>query len=84
VVSARRAARELEITVSDSGCGILPENMERVFDRFYQEKARVPGIGVGLTISQAVVQAHGGRIWVESPGRDLGSTFHIALPVVQE
>jgi PAS domain S-box-containing protein len=80
VLSVRQNQEELEISISDSGCGILPENLERVFERFYQEKARVAGVGVGLTISKAIVEAHGGRIWAESAGRGLGSTIHIALP----
>ena len=80
VVSVRQNERELEICVSDPGCGIRPENLERVFERFFQEKARVAGVGVGLTISKAIVEAHGGRIRAESAGRGLGSTFHVTLP----
>jgi PAS domain S-box-containing protein len=80
VVSVRQNERELEISVSDPGCGIRPENLERVFERFYQEKARVAGVGVGLSISKAIIDAHGGRIRAESAGRGLGSTFYVTLP----
>jgi PAS domain S-box-containing protein len=80
VISARQNEEGLELAVSDPGQGILEENLEQIFERFFQEKPRVPGVGVGLTISQAIVQAHGGRLWAESAGRGLGSTFHLVLP----
>ena len=67
--------------MSDSGVGILPENLEHVFERFFQEKAGSNGIGVGLTICQRIVEGHGGRIWAESKGRGKGATFRIVLPV---
>lgn len=83
-VSAESRSGELEIVVSDCGQGILPENLDRVFDRFFQEKTRHHGVGVGLTISKTIVEAHGGRIWAESPGREQGATFRFTLPVEEE
>jgi signal transduction histidine kinase len=73
---------ETLITVQDSGDGILPENIDRVFERFFQEKTRYEGVGVGLAICKAIVEAHGGRIWAESAGRGQGAIFGFALPPV--
>lgn len=73
------------ITVKDTGVGIMPENLPRVFDRFYRQDSsrnrEIPGTGLGLAISQAIVQAHDGQIDVESLGKDQGSTFTITLPM---
>jgi signal transduction histidine kinase len=82
--------------VSDSGIGIDPEHHERIFDKFYQTgqvalhssgrtKFKGGGPGLGLAIVKGIVEAHGGRIWVESEGCDEtacpGSQFHVVLPV---
>jgi len=71
------------LSVRDSGIGIPPNQLRYVFDKFYRGDApavkRVPGTGLGLFICKSIVEAHHGRIWVESqPGR--GSTFYVALP----
>jgi signal transduction histidine kinase len=68
------------ISVSDTGKGISPADLERIFDRFHQaDEADRRGLGLGLYISKAIVDAHGGRIWAtSSPGR--GSTFTFTLP----
>jgi signal transduction histidine kinase/HAMP domain-containing protein len=76
--------REALISVSDEGIGIAPEDLARVFDRFYradgQAVRRAGGTGLGLSICQGIVQMHGGRIWAEStPGA--GSTFFFTLPL---
>jgi signal transduction histidine kinase len=86
----------VEVVVSDSGVGINLEDRERIFDKFYRvesidlhssskTKFMGAGPGLGLTIAKGIVEAHGGRIWVESPGHDPtecpGSHFHILLPV---
>lgn len=80
LVTAEPGEGELVIAVSDQGQGILPENLERVFQRFYQEKTRHLGAGIGLAICKAIVEDHGGRIWAESAGRGQGATIRFALP----
>ncbi|MGD8397448.1 MAG: ATP-binding protein [Anaerolineae bacterium] len=83
-VSAQVQDGLVELAVSDEGEGIDPENLDRIFERFFQEKVRSEGVGIGLTISQAIVEAHQGRIWAVSEGRGQGSTFHVALPLSLE
>ena len=80
IVTAAERNGEVIFSVSDTGPGIDPEDGERLFDPFWQDKrtARL-GTGLGLPISKAIVEAHGGSIWVEStPGE--GATFHFTLP----
>jgi two-component system, OmpR family, sensor histidine kinase KdpD len=84
---ARIEGDELIVSVKDRGPGISPEEIDRVFDKFYRGAGlsvrRKPGTGMGLAIARGMVIAHGGRIWVEStPGR--GATFCFALPVEQK
>jgi NtrC-family two-component system sensor histidine kinase KinB len=75
----------VEVSVKDEGMGIAPEDIPRLFDRFYQAKrAREmrAGLGLGLYITRGLVAAHGGRIWVDSEPAH-GSTFHVWLPSAQ-
>jgi DICT domain-containing protein/signal transduction histidine kinase len=77
--------RAIEVTVSDTGRGIEPNRLERIFDRFYQEEGALRrsagGTGLGLAICRQIVQTWGGQIWAESDGKDRGSQFHFTLPV---
>jgi two-component system phosphate regulon sensor histidine kinase PhoR len=84
VISAtERDQREVEISVKDDGIGIPKEDLLRVFERFYRvDKGRsreLGGTGLGLSIVKHIVQAHGGKIWVESQLGE-GSTFYFTLP----
>ena len=78
VNSELRAGRDILITVKDSGPGINPENLDRIFERFFTTKAN--GMGMGLSICRSIVEAHNGRLWAESDVRP-GSVFHISLPI---
>ena len=80
-VSAEESEGKLVLAVRDSGIGIEPDKQMKVFDRYWQSSdgARTRGSGLGLSIAKGIVEAHGGRIWVEStPGE--GSTFAFSLP----
>jgi len=85
-VRARAVGGWVEVSVTDTGIGIAPEDQETVFEEFRQVGAaekKAEGTGLGLALSRKFVELHGGRIWVESePGR--GSTFTFTLPVTPE
>jgi two-component system phosphate regulon sensor histidine kinase PhoR len=86
LITARALAGEVLISVTDHGCGIDRDHLHRLFERFYRvDKARsrkLGGTGLGLAIVKHIVQAHGGKVFVQStPGK--GSTFTIHLPVVK-
>jgi signal transduction histidine kinase len=78
-----RRGEDLEMSVTDTGIGIPREDLERVFDRFYQVEdhmiRRQGGMGLGLSIVKGLVELHGGRVWVES-APDQGSRFVVVLP----
>jgi two-component system phosphate regulon sensor histidine kinase PhoR len=82
-LGADENANQVILYVQDTGIGIAPEDLKRVFERFYKtDRARASkGTGLGLSISRHLVEAHGGSIWAESePGK--GSTFYFSLPKV--
>ena len=80
-IAARRVPAGVQFSVSDTGCGIPPEKLDRVFGRFWQaDAADRRGIGLGLTIAKAIIDAHAGRLWVESTVGE-GTTFHFVLGV---
>ncbi|HEX5414306.1 MAG TPA: ATP-binding protein, partial [Chloroflexota bacterium] len=81
VIEARTEERDFVVEVTDTGCGIAPEDLPRVFDEFWQTGGprRHGGSGVGLAVSKRFVEMHGGAIWVRSqPGE--GTTFTFTLP----
>ncbi|MCS6871463.1 MAG: hybrid sensor histidine kinase/response regulator [Anaerolineae bacterium] len=95
-ITARTSPSSVLIAVKDTGIGINKEDLQRIFDRFYtanntqlhstsKTAFRGGGLGLGLAICKGIIEAHGGKIWAESEGRDevklLGSTFYIDLPL---
>jgi two-component system phosphate regulon sensor histidine kinase PhoR len=84
---ASRQGDCVEMWVSDTGVGIEPEHLSRVFERFYKtdpSRAAGTGTGLGLAIAKHLVLAHGGQIWAESDGYGRGTTFRVALPALSE
>lgn len=83
-VSAMEKEGNLIIAVSDSGIGIAKENLDRIFEQFYQVQNgrtnKTPGVGLGLPLARRLVQLHGGRIRAESKGKGKGSRFVFTLP----
>jgi len=83
VISAADRGDYLEVGVQDSGIGIAPDQVDRIFDRFYQVDGGAnrlyKGAGLGLTICRHIVEHHGGRIWAESEF-DEGATFRFTVP----
>ncbi len=77
VIRTCRSDDGIEIAVSDTGTGIAPEVAERVFEPFVTTKPH--GLGIGLSISRSIVDAHGGRLWA-TPNAERGTTFHMFLP----
>jgi signal transduction histidine kinase len=95
-VHAESSGLFVEIVVKDNGIGIDPDDQHRIFDKFYRTgdlmkhstgktKFKGAGPGLGLSLVKGILDAHGGRVWVESPGHDEetcpGSSFHVLLPL---
>ncbi len=71
----------VKISVKDEGIGLEPEDLKKVFTRFYQKNPTYEGCGIGLTIAQKIVSLHSGVIWAESGGPNRGTTMHIMFPL---
>lgn len=86
-ISARQVDAQMEVRVQDTGAGIAPEHLPWVFERFYRAEASraraTGGAGLGLAIVKQLVEAHGGRVWVESVVGE-GTTFCFTLPIVPQ
>jgi CheY-like chemotaxis protein len=81
-LAVRRDAADVELRVTDTGIGIPPDMLGRVFDMFVQVGREHGGLGIGLTMVRRLVELHGGRVWAESEGEGKGSTFVVRLPLV--
>jgi PAS domain S-box-containing protein len=83
-VHTARDQSALQISITDTGAGIAAEDLERIFQPFEQvgaqQKSEHVSLGLGLAISAAIISAHRGRIWAESPGPSQGATLHVWLP----
>jgi K+-sensing histidine kinase KdpD len=92
VGAARDGGEMIRLAVEDEGQGIAPEMRERVFDKFFRATrdgdaggtSKPAGTGMGLAIARGIVEAHGGRIWVEGRGRGAGARVAFTLPVGDE
>jgi signal transduction histidine kinase len=86
-VTVRVSARDQEacIEVQDEGIGIPQADLAHLFERFHRgsnaERSEATGLGLGLYICKGIVEQHGGRIWVSSPGVGAGSTFFVQMPI---
>ncbi len=84
-VKTEKAGTFLRLSVSDTGIGLESEDKDRLFERFSRAgqgyKVNVQGHGIGLYVAHQMVEAHGGRIWAESPGPYRGSVFYVELPI---
>jgi signal transduction histidine kinase len=87
ILSASLIGDKVHISVEDTGIGIPHEQLESVFDDFYQVDGsptrKYSGTGIGLFISKKIVISHGGDIWLEST-KDVGTTVHVILPVYEQ
>jgi len=82
IISARRRGEHLAVSVADRGAHIPPEDLERIFDKFYRLKSPrlVSGTGLGLAICRGIIEAHGGKIWAENnPAGGVVITFLLPL-----
>ena len=77
VRTERDESQNIVVTVQDSGPGIDPQNIKRIFDRFFTTKTQ--GMGMGLAISRSIIEAHNGRLWAEASLQQ-GSLFRLSLP----
>jgi signal transduction histidine kinase len=80
------SSNEVIVAISDQGVGISPQKQRTIFDEFSQGNGTTTrvfgGMGTGLAVCRKITEAHNGRVWVESAGEGLGSTFYLALPIV--
>ncbi len=83
ISTSKPGQKGIEILCTDTGCGIPPENLNRLFDPFFTTKDVGHGTGLGLSVSYGIVERHGGTIWVQSKvGK--GSTFKVWLPTEEQ
>ena len=84
VVGAIEQGDQIMAWVQDNGIGIPVDKLQKIFEEFYQieptDQPRYSGLGIGLTIAKGLIEAQGGKIWAESEGEGVGSTFKVTLP----
>jgi signal transduction histidine kinase len=77
IQSSAQGSNEVLVQVRDRGVGLDPTNRDRIFAPFFTTKPN--GMGMGLSISKSIIEAHGGKLWA-TPNVDGGATFHFTLP----
>jgi signal transduction histidine kinase len=77
LISSEQRTNGVVVGVLDSGPGIYPEHIERVFEAFYTTKSS--GVGMGLSICRSIIEAHGGRLWADA-NEPRGAAFQFTLP----
>lgn len=85
-ISGKEGKDFVEVMIKDNGIGIGEEEQEKIFDLFYQVKdisIHKEGLGLGLSVAKGIVEAHGGKIWVDSEV-GVGSVFHFTLPKIKK
>jgi two-component system phosphate regulon sensor histidine kinase PhoR len=84
-VRVEQRDRHAVVAIADTGIGVSPDELPRLFERFYKvDRSRASsGTGLGLAIVKHLVQAHGGQVWAESPGEGMGTTFFVLLPLAE-
>jgi len=83
-ISTQTSDHKIQVSVRDEGLGIDPDDLPHIFEKFHRatkEAAQVRGTGLGLALSQTIVNMHGGQMWAVSGGRGKGSVFHFTLPL---
>jgi C4-dicarboxylate-specific signal transduction histidine kinase len=78
IAAQRNSPEEVLVVVRDSGAGLDPQDLDRIFDAFYTTKPK--GMGMGLSISRSIIESHGGRLWA-ARNEEHGATFQFTLPV---
>jgi signal transduction histidine kinase len=83
-IRARQKSGNVQVSIQDSGIGISPDQLTKIFQEFYQVEPHTTrkfgGLGIGLTIAKGLIETQGGRIWAESEGLNKGATIQILLP----
>jgi len=82
LISTEHAKSAILVTITDTGVGIAPENRERAFAPFFTSKEE--GLGLGLSISQTIIESHGGRLWSKPTQNGQGTTFQFTLPIGED
>lgn len=78
IAASKLSDKEIQLAVRDTGRGIPPENLERIFEPLYTTRAE--GMGLGLAVCRTIVKAHGGKLWAAN-NDDVGATFYVLLPI---
>jgi signal transduction histidine kinase len=82
-VVAQRKENEILVSIKDTGTGIHPEVLPKLFGKFATKSSMIGGTGLGLFISKSIIEMHGGKIWATNNREDVGSTFTFSLPIKQ-